>query len=182
MCVLVRLLKIIMPGTKLHTAYPCPNRKRSYCILCVCFNCFLCSVLIGWALKINCLGLSIYQFWFSIQEDINIRVTLVYTFHRHFLFGFVCSGLFLSRFSCIGFVFGLSFAFPAFVSVNVTLVRMSPWWSLCIYSMPDGVVVGDSGLCCCVPVQCVTSIFRAQLLPIDCWFNSTLVYSVVSVE
>ena len=25
----------------------------------------------------------------------------------------------------------------------------------CIYRMPGGVVVGDSGLCCCEPVQCV---------------------------
>ena len=58
----------------------------------------------------------------------------------------------------------------------------SPWWSLCtlclsqkvhqgclfcgvnapcIYRKPGGVIVGDSGLCCCVPVQCVTSIVRA---------------------
>ena len=28
--------------------------------------------------------------------------------------------------------------------------------------MPGGVIVGDSGLCCCAPVQCVTSIVRAQ--------------------
>ena len=34
----------------------------------------------------------------------------------------------------------------------------------CLYRMPGGVIVGDSGLCCCVPVQCVTSIVRAQLL------------------
>ena len=39
----------------------------------------------------------------------------------------------------------------------------------CIYHMPGGVIVGDSGLCCCVPVQCVTSIVWAQLLPIVCW-------------
>ena len=32
--------------------------------------------------------------------------------------------------------------------------------------MPGGFIVGDSGLCCCGPVQCVTSIVRAQLLPI----------------
>ena len=38
----------------------------------------------------------------------------------------------------------------------------------CIYRMPGGVTVGDWGLCCCVPVQCVTSIVRAQLLPIVC--------------
>ena len=35
-----------------------------------------------------------------------------------------------------------------------------------IYRMPGEIIVGDSGLCCCVPVQCVTSIVRAQLLPI----------------
>ena len=28
----------------------------------------------------------------------------------------------------------------------------------CIYRMAGGVIVGDSGLCCCVPVQCVASI------------------------
>ena len=37
-----------------------------------------------------------------------------------------------------------------------------------LYRMPGGVIVGDSGLCCCVPVQCVTSIVRAQLLPFIC--------------
>ena len=35
--------------------------------------------------------------------------------------------------------------------------------------MPGGVIVGESGLCCYVPVQCVTSIVRAKLLPIVCW-------------
>ena len=54
---------------------------------------------------------------------------------------------------------------------------MSPWWSLyvrCIHRMPGGVIVGDSGG---VPVAVflrsmsyVTSIVRAQLLPIACWF------------
>ena len=38
----------------------------------------------------------------------------------------------------------------------------------CIFRNPGGVVVGDAGLCCCVPVQCVTSIIRAQLLPFVC--------------
>ena len=37
-----------------------------------------------------------------------------------------------------------------------------------IYRMPGRVIVDDSGLCCCVPVQCVTSHFRAHLLPIVC--------------
>ena len=37
---------------------------------------------------------------------------------------------------------------------------------LCTYRMLD-VIVGDSGLCCCVPVQCLTSIVRAQLLCVD---------------
>ena len=37
-----------------------------------------------------------------------------------------------------------------------------------IYRMPGGVTVGDSGLCCGVPVQTVTSsIVRAQFLPIS---------------
>ena len=35
-----------------------------------------------------------------------------------------------------------------------------------IHRMPGGVIVGDSGLFCCVPVQCVTSIVREKLLPI----------------
>ena len=55
----------------------------------------------------------------------------------------------------------------------------------CINRMPGGVIVGDAGLCCCVPtfnvlldlkqsinqsinVQCVTLIVRAPLLPIGC--------------
>ena len=38
-----------------------------------------------------------------------------------------------------------------------------------IYRMPGGVIVGDSGLCC-LHIQCMTSIARAQLLPIVCWF------------
>ena len=29
---------------------------------------------------------------------------------------------------------------------------------LCINRMPGGVLVGDLGLCCCIPVQCVMSI------------------------
>ena len=33
-----------------------------------------------------------------------------------------------------------------------------------IYRMQDGVIVGDSGLCGFVPVQCVTSIVRVQVL------------------
>ena len=41
--------------------------------------------------------------------------------------------------------------------------------------MPGGVTVGDSGLCCCGPVQCVTSIVRAQSLPIVCWFISQVI-------
>ena len=41
----------------------------------------------------------------------------------------------------------------------------------CIYRMPGGVIVSDSGLCCCGPVQFATSIVRAQLLPTVCWFN-----------
>ena len=46
----------------------------------------------------------------------------------------------------------------------------------CIYGMPGEVIVGDSDLCCCcVPVQCVTSIVREQLLPIACWlYRSSL--------
>ena len=39
----------------------------------------------------------------------------------------------------------------------------------CINRVPGGVIVGDLGLCCCVPVQYVTSInVRVQLLPIVC--------------
>ena len=38
----------------------------------------------------------------------------------------------------------------------------------CIYRTPGGIIVGDSGLCCCGPVRCVTSIVRAQLLHFDC--------------
>ena len=34
----------------------------------------------------------------------------------------------------------------------------------CIYHMPGGVIVGDSGLCYCVPVSCVTSIVREHYL------------------
>ena len=34
--------------------------------------------------------------------------------------------------------------------------------------MSGGVIVDDSGLCCCMPVQCLTSIVRAQLVPIFC--------------
>ena len=42
----------------------------------------------------------------------------------------------------------------------------------CIYRIrpTGGVIVGDSGHCCYVPVQCVTPIVRAQLLRIVCWF------------
>ena len=40
----------------------------------------------------------------------------------------------------------------------------------CIFHMPGGIIVGDSGLCCCVPVQCLTSIVWAQSLPTVCWF------------
>ena len=36
-----------------------------------------------------------------------------------------------------------------------------------VHHMLGGVIVGD---CCCVPVQCVTLIVRAQLLPIVCRF------------
>ena len=38
--------------------------------------------------------------------------------------------------------------------------------------MPGGVIVGDSGLCCCVPVVCVTSIIvlKALLIPCVCCF------------
>ena len=32
--------------------------------------------------------------------------------------------------------------------------------------MYPGVILGDSGLCCCVPIQCATSIAQTQLLPI----------------
>ena len=45
---------------------------------------------------------------------------------------------------------------------------------LVFITMRVGVIVGDSGLCCCVPVQCMTSIIvRAQLLPIVCGFVLT---------
>ena len=58
--------------------------------------------------------------------------------------------------------------------IELTRGCLSSCWSLwtlivLIACMPGGVVVGDSGLCCCVPVQCVTSIVRTQLLPIVCW-------------
>ena len=35
----------------------------------------------------------------------------------------------------------------------------------CINRMPGGVIVGDSGLCCCVSLIRVTSIVRALLTP-----------------
>ena len=40
----------------------------------------------------------------------------------------------------------------------------------CINRMPGGVIVGDSGLCRCAPVQSAMSIVRAQfeLLPFVC--------------
>ena len=38
----------------------------------------------------------------------------------------------------------------------------------CINRMPGVDILGDSGFCCCVPVQCVTSIVRAQLLRFVC--------------
>ena len=38
---------------------------------------------------------------------------------------------------------------------RIKMLRMSPWWSLCrlrcIHRMPGGVIVGDSGPCCCGP-------------------------------
>ena len=46
--------------------------------------------------------------------------------------------------------------FSAFLK-DVYFLRMSLYVP-CIYRMPGGVIVGVSGLCCCVPVQCVTSI------------------------
>ena len=39
---------------------------------------------------------------------------------------------------------------------------------LCTNRMPGGVIVGDSGLCCHVPVVGVTSIVRALFLPFIC--------------
>ena len=42
----------------------------------------------------------------------------------------------------------------------------------CFHRMPGGVIAGDSGLSSCVPVQFVTSIVRAELLPFVCWFQS----------
>ena len=46
----------------------------------------------------------------------------------------------------------------------------------CINRMPGGVIVSDSSLCCCVPVPCVTSIVRAQLIPFVCCFKVISVY------
>ena len=76
------------------------------------------------------------------------------------------------------------FTSPYLISPYLTLLyfnvslRMSPWWSLCTLCLLHarwsyGRWLG-SLLCCCVPVQCVTSIVRAQLLPIVCWFYLTL--------
>ena len=53
---------------------------------------------------------------------------------------------------------------------SIVTTRMSPWWSLCvacIYRMPGGIIVNDSGICRCV--QFVTTTVRAQLLPIFEW-------------
>ena len=53
---------------------------------------------------------------------------------------------------------------------------------ICIYHMPGGLVVGNSGLCCCGPAfeMCDTSIVRAQLLPIGivCVFYRTALASL----
>ena len=38
----------------------------------------------------------------------------------------------------------------------------------CINHMPGGVIVGDLGLSCCMPIQSATSIARVQLLPTVC--------------
>ena len=46
---------------------------------------------------------------------------------------------------------------------NVSLVRLRVY-APCINRMPDGVIVGDSGLCCCVPVLRVTSVVGVLLL------------------
>ena len=56
-------------------------------------------------------------------------------------------------------------AFRDTISQDVVLAGV---YVPCIYRMPGGVVVGDSGLCCSGPVRCVTSVVRAQLLPIVC--------------
>ena len=47
----------------------------------------------------------------------------------------------------------------------------------CMYRMPGGVIVGETGLCCCGPVQCVTSIVRAQLLPSVCYLFGCLTFN-----
>ena len=55
------------------------------------------------------------------------------------------------------------FFFPVdnvFVFPNHKDVSFGGVYVPCIYRRPDGVIVGDSGLCCCMPVvQCVKSIF-----------------------
>ena len=42
----------------------------------------------------------------------------------------------------------------------------------CSNRMPGGVLVGNSGLCCCVPVVRVSSIVRELLIPFVCWLTT----------
>ena len=49
-----------------------------------------------------------------------------------------------------------------YVKHNVENVLLVEFMYPVFIHMPGGVIVGDSGLCCCVPVQCVTSIVRAH--------------------
>ena len=51
------------------------------------------------------------------------------------------------------------------------------------FKSPGGVIVGDSGLCCCVPDQCVTSIVPVPLLPTaHCLLNQRRSYLLSLVE
>ena len=46
---------------------------------------------------------------------------------------------------------------------NVEDVSLVEFYVHCIYRMPGGGIVGDSGLCGCGPVQCVTSIVSSAI-------------------
>ena len=60
------------------------------------------------------------------------------------------------------FVHGSTYYMTNHITQTIEAVSLSGVYVPWIYHMPDGVVVGDSGLCCCVPAQCVTSVVREQ--------------------
>ena len=69
---------------------------------------------------------------------------------------------------------------------NIITLRMSPWWSWyvrCIHRMPGGVIVGDSGICCCGPafsvmcdVNCSSAMTSHCLRSCTC-FSARLIYA-----